>query len=63
MAASVVVVGGGTAVQSGWRSATIDPDLHADDEAVFRDVQGIKERLELNIEFAGPHLNRPGVAR
>lgn len=50
----VYLVGGGTAVAAGWRNATIDADLHADDEAVFRDVQGIKERLELNVEFARP---------
>jgi len=50
----VYLVGGGTAVAAGWRNATIDADLHADDEAVFRDIQGIKERLELNIEFARP---------
>lgn len=50
----VYLVGGGTAVQSGWRTATIDADLHADDEAVFRDVQGVKERLGLNIELVRP---------
>lgn len=50
----VYFVGGATAVQAGWRTATIDADLHADDPAVFRDVQGIKERLDLNIEFARP---------
>lgn len=50
----VYFVGGGTAVQAGWRTATIDADLHADDEAVFRDVQGIKERLAINIELARP---------
>lgn len=50
----VYLVGGGTAVQAGWRAATIDADLHADDPAVFRDVQGIKERLALNIELARP---------
>lgn len=50
----VYLVGGGTAVQVGWRTATIDADLHADDPAVFRDVQGIKERLDLNVEFARP---------
>lgn len=55
----VYFVGGGTAVQAGWRTATIDADLHADDEAVFRDVQGIKERLDLNIEFARPEYFVP----
>lgn len=50
----VYVVGGGTAVLAGWRSATIDADLCADRDEVFRDIQGIKERLRLNIEFARP---------
>ena len=50
----VYFVGGGTAVWSGWRESTIDVDLTADDDAVFRDVQGLKERLHLNIEFARP---------
>jgi hypothetical protein len=47
-------VGGGTAVYSGWRESTIDADLSSDDDAIFRDVQGIKERLQMNIEFARP---------
>jgi len=50
----VYFVGGGTAVYAGWRESTIDADLTADDDAVFRDVQGIKERLGMNIEFARP---------
>ncbi len=50
----VYFVGGVTAVHSGWRESTIDIDLTADDDAVFRDVQELKERLELNIEFARP---------
>jgi hypothetical protein len=50
----IYLVGGGTAVLAGWRTATIDADLYAEDEAVFRDVQGIKARLGLNIELARP---------
>jgi hypothetical protein len=50
----VYFVGGGTAVYAGWRESTIDADLAADDDAVFRDVQDIKERLQINIEFARP---------
>lgn len=53
-AARVFIVGGGTAVHSGWRVSTIDADLFSDNDAVFEDVQGMKERLELNIEFARP---------
>ncbi len=50
----VFLVGGGTAVFAGWRSSTIDANLHADHEAVFRDIQGIKERLQVNVEFVRP---------
>lgn len=59
----VYLVGGGTAVLAGWREATIDADLSADDEAVFRDIQGIKERLRLNIEFARPEHFVPPLER
>jgi hypothetical protein len=50
----VYFVGGGTAVYSGWRESTIDIDLSADNDAIFRDVQGVKERLQVNIELARP---------
>jgi hypothetical protein len=50
----VYVVGGGTAVEEGWRPSTIDADLYSAKEDVFRDVQGIKDRLRVNIEFARP---------
>ena len=50
----VFVVGGGTAVALGWREATIDVDLYAADEAVFVDIQRIKEALQVNVEFARP---------
>lgn len=48
----VYFVGGGTAVYLGWRQATIDVDLYSEGDTVFRDIQGIKERLNVNIEFA-----------
>lgn len=48
----IYVVGGATAVFFGWRRSTIDADLYADRDEVFHDIQGIKERLQLNIEFA-----------
>jgi hypothetical protein len=57
----VYFVGGGTAVYSGWRESTIDADLYSDDDAIFRDVQGIKERLHLNIEFARPEQFVPSL--
>ena len=48
------LVGGGTAVLAGWRSSTIDAHLYSDEDEVFHDIQAIKERLQLNIEFARP---------
>lgn len=50
----VYLVGGGTAVLEGWRESSIDADLYAKQNDVFRDVQNIKERLNLNIEFVRP---------
>jgi hypothetical protein len=50
----VHLVGGSTAVLAGWRPASIAADLHSDDEEIFRDIQQIKERLDVNVEFARP---------
>lgn len=50
----VYLVGGGTAVYLGWRSSSIDVDLFSDQEVIFRDIQRIKEHLNINIEFARP---------
>ena len=50
----VHLVGGGTAVYLGWRRSSIDVDLFSDQQGVFRDIQRIKERLNMNIEFARP---------
>ena len=50
----VYFVGGGTAVYLGWRRSSIDVDLYSDQEVVFRNIQEIKERLNINIEFARP---------
>ena len=58
----VFVVGGGTAVERGWRESTIDVDLHADDEAVFIDIQRIKETRRINVEFARPEHFVPPLA-
>ena len=55
----VYLVGGGTAVYLGWRRASIDVDLYSAQEAVFRDIQQIKERLNINIEFARPEAFVP----
>lgn len=56
------VVGGGTAVAQGWRESTIDVDLYAADEAVFSDIQRIKETERLNVEFARPEHFVPPLA-
>ena len=50
----VYLVGGGTAVYMGWRRSSVDVDVYSDEDAVFRDIQEIKEELEINIEFARP---------
>lgn len=50
----VYFVGGGTAVYLGWRRSSVDVDLCSEHEVVFREIQEIKERLNINIEFARP---------
>lgn len=50
----VYLLGGGTAVYLGWRRSSIDVDIFSDQQDVFRDIQAIKERLNVNIEFARP---------
>ena len=50
----VYLVGGGTAVYMGWRPSSIDVDVYSHKDAVFRDVQRIKEDLEINVEFVRP---------
>ncbi len=51
---SVYMVGGVTAVLEGWRGSSVDADLYAPRDDIFRDVQAIKERLRLNIELVRP---------
>jgi hypothetical protein len=58
----VFFVGGATAVLAGWRASTIDADLYSDTDAMFDDIQAIKERLQLNIEFARPEDFVPALA-
>ena len=58
----VFVVGGGTAVAQGWRESTIDVDLYAADDAVFVDIQRIKESEQINVEFARPEHFVPPLA-
>jgi hypothetical protein len=59
---SVYLVGGATAVLLGWRESSIDADLDATSDAIFRDVQAIKDRLRLNIERARPEDFVPALA-
>jgi hypothetical protein len=55
----VYVVGGGTAVYYEWRKTSIDADLFSEDDEVFRDIQAIKERLNVNVEFVRPEYFVP----
>lgn len=57
----VYLVGGATAVWCGWRAASVDADFHTDHDEVFEDVQGLKTRLNLNIEFARPEHFVPAL--
>ena len=50
----VYFVGGGTAVWAGWRTSTVDIDLHGEPERLFEDLYEVKERLGINVEFARP---------
>lgn len=59
---SVYLVGGGTAVWMGWRPSTVDVDLHGVPDALFRDIQQIKQRLNVNVEFAKPEDFVPALA-
>jgi hypothetical protein len=58
----VFLVGGGTAILQGWRESTIDADLYAEHDEIFRDIQQIKEQLEINVEFARPEDFVPPLA-
>lgn len=52
----VYLVGGATAVLSGWRETTIDVDMKfiPDSDEIFRALPRLKEELRLNIEIASP---------
>jgi hypothetical protein len=60
--ARVYLLGGGTAVWAGWRPSTVDVDLHGEPERLFRDIQQVKERLNVNVEFARPEDFVPPLA-
>lgn len=58
----VYLVGGGTAVWMGWRPSTVDIDLYGAPEGLFHDIQKIKQRLNINVEFARPEDFVPPLA-
>lgn len=62
-AGRVYFTGGATAVLSGWRSSTVDVDLIfvPEEDAVFRELARLKDRLEVNIELASPAHFLPEV--
>jgi hypothetical protein len=47
-------LGGATAVDLGWRGATIDVDLHASDDRILATIEKIKESLRINVELVQP---------
>jgi hypothetical protein len=53
---TLYLVGGATAVLHGWRSTTIDVDLHIEPQSdeLLRAIPALKEALEINVELASP---------
>lgn len=58
----VYFIGGATAVDHGWRESTIDVDISADNDRIFRGIQKIKESLHLNVELARPEDFVPALS-
>ena len=56
------LVGGGAAVYLGWRRASIDVDFFSEQDVLFRHIQEIKERLNVNVELARPEDFVPPLA-
>ncbi|HUZ70281.1 MAG TPA: hypothetical protein VMU65_11260 [Candidatus Saccharimonadales bacterium] len=53
----VYLAGGATAVTVGWRSYTQDVDVRLESDApddLLRGISELKERLDVNVELAGP---------
>ncbi len=59
----IYLVGGATAVLTGWRASTIDVDLKMvpEDDNVLRSIPRLKEELEINVELASPDNFIPPV--
>jgi len=54
--ARVYLTGGATAVLLGWRSSTIDVDIHieGDSDPLLRAIPKLKDQLSINVELACP---------
>ena len=52
--ATIYLVGGASAVLSGWRQTTRDVDLYAEDDALLRLIPRLKEELSTSVETASP---------
>jgi hypothetical protein len=54
--ATLYLVGGATAVTTGWRASTIDIDLRLEpeDDGAMRALPRLKEDLGINVELASP---------
>ena len=52
----VYFTGGATAVLIGWRTSTIDVDIHLipDDDRLLRGISRLKDDLQINVELACP---------
>ena len=55
-AVKVYFTGGASAVLIGWRTSTIDVDLHLvpDDDRLLRGIPQLKDNLQINVELACP---------
>ena len=60
-AGRVYIVGGGSAVLYGWRSATVDVDVKLDPEpaGAFGAINRLKDELQINVELASPDMFIP----
>ncbi|MEI6806020.1 MAG: DUF6036 family nucleotidyltransferase [Myxococcaceae bacterium] len=59
----VYVVGGTTAVLSGWRDSTVDIDMKIGPEpkGIFEAIRDLKNELQVNIELASPDDFMPAL--
>ena len=54
--ARLYLTGGASAVLVGWRERTVDVDirLDGDEDRLLRAISALKDRLDINVELAGP---------